>query len=543
MGYDMNASIMSELSFKRLLVASFLIYLSSTASPARRAGIPLRMGTLLAEDSDGHDDSGYVSSGPAYPDFALPKMEEHDIVVHGPEDSENVPPEAHDADWVAYDESRSNSMSRRRLTSNLPALRVQVNLPPPPAHLFPASAASNDSPGYYQSAFQHKSYLSAEPASEGQPVTPLEQIFTTPDHPPELRRDIKRPAHFSQSFTQQELPEGVQYGVPAPPSALEGSMYKGYRQPAPSNFSSPYASPYPSPTAQYFARHGGSPGMNFEDALHQAAPPTYHLRHMMPHLPRHSSYQAPRSATHSTYQPMGPYGYSPTHQSPLSVSYNGMPGPSSQPMEPYLPVSRAADETEGHERTRGHFARAFGAMELQSPVAIRPFFVGQGADGSSSGPLGTPSEETETPPATETPAPAVKAEPGIHHYAQFSPQSGAYYLPAHDLQEHFRRSSGSYYGQNVGAFYNVGAHAAGAHCFGGPANARLDHSPNGANDLSSNVHYTSEEAGAPHFRANSGEKQDEASLGQPAALVSVKIEDAPADEEAWSPSAYTNDTN
>ena len=47
-----------------------------------------------------------------------------------------------DGEWSAQDGSKSNSMSRRRLTSNLPALRVQVDLPPAPSHLFPTSESS-----------------------------------------------------------------------------------------------------------------------------------------------------------------------------------------------------------------------------------------------------------------------------------------------------------------------------------------------------------------------------------------------------------------
>lgn len=512
---------------------------SSTASPERRAGIPLKMGTLLSEDVDGHDDSGYASSGTGYPGFAPPKMGEHGIVVHAAEDSENIPPEAQDAEW-AYDGSRLSSMSRRRLSSNLPALRVQVDLPPPPAHMFPTSSASSHSPEYYhQSAIQNKSYLSAEPASEGQPVTPLEQIFTAPDHPPELRRDIKRPAHFAQAYSQQELPEGIQYGVPAPPSALDGSMYKGYRQPAQSSYSSPYSSPYPSPTAQYFSRHGG-PGMNFEDALHHAAPPTYQLRHVMPHLHRQHSYQhAPRPNVHG-YQPLTPYGYSPTHQSPLSASYNGMPGSSSQQLEQYLPATHHAEEAAGQERARGQFARAFGAMELQSPVAIRPFFL----SADSSGSISTSNEETETPPATETPAPIVKAEPGMPtaQYPQFSPQSNAHYMPVSGSAAHCRQVSGSYYSQNAGAFYGAGVSTSGATHYGTPVNAHVAPSPKESYDLSSNTHYADGDAGAPHFRSTSGEKQDEAPLGQPAAPITVKTEETPAGE-AWSPSAYTNDSN
>ncbi|KAI0035958.1 TEA/ATTS domain family-domain-containing protein [Vararia minispora EC-137] len=394
------------------------------ASPYR-AGIPIRMGSLLAE-LNGSDEALDMSISLA------PKSSDWDLSSNAA-NVENIAPNIPNASWAWPPvHLSSNSMSRRRLASNIPALRVQVDLPPPSSFL-PQPPSASDTFTQATGLPSDHLHLCAGASQMSNPVTPLDQIFPAPEHPPELPRPARRPSNFSEQYSRNGSPAESVYaynhygGSPGPWSSVSSvqsfngstdsggmGLYSGYRQQVPqiaSNFSSPYSSPYPSPTMQTFPRSHAR--IKFEESLQQATVVDAQVRHI-PQMVRNRSFQLP--SRHSVT-------YGANHAVPNQSSYSHAPSPlsashgidlasacssqsSSQSLEvvsssqsiPSLPPSHSFD---------GQMSRVLGNLELASPVAIRPFFFNEMLDDSEPA-------SPETLAVTETPTPAANTH-AIEH--------------------------------------------------------------------------------------------------------------------------------
>ncbi len=126
--------------------------------------------------------------------------------VSTPNEQENMWPEP----GLSYPDQPVQSLSRRRMASNIPGLRFQLDFPPGPqfslsdsGHDFEASTMSVET-GSLSVLGNQFPYLSCHGHS-AEPITPIDQIIHTPDLPPQVLRCDKRSAHQFRCAEKDDL--------------------------------------------------------------------------------------------------------------------------------------------------------------------------------------------------------------------------------------------------------------------------------------------------------------------------------------------------
>jgi hypothetical protein len=282
-------------------------------------------------------------------------------------DQENVWPDPE----LGYSDQPVQSLSRRRMASNTPGLRFQLDLPPGPQfsltdsdYDFETSTVSVET-GSLSFAGNQFPYLSCH-GHPAEPITPIDQIIHTPDlPPPELRCD-KRSAYplrcaendvfYSQSMT-------------CVPSLNLYDSYPSSHLFATAEYSSNKPSPFHASRAQNYS---------------------------FPSSPLAPFHADVRSAS-SCFVPLGPEGCQDATrtqdinhpaQLPRRLSYPD----DARSLDSGL-SSRMTSAAYPFASKENNVAGTFGTLELASPAVIRPFYAPDfPCPGSSSSPH-TPLDE------------------------------------------------------------------------------------------------------------------------------------------------------
>ena len=241
-----------------------------------------------------------------------------------------------------------HSLSRRRIASNIPTLRFQLELPPSQQLSFPDPDYGFDSST--QSVGAGSISLAGDLSCHGHadPITPIDQIIYTPEFPPQLLRFDKRPAYqspciekdgvFSQPVTC--VPSLSPYDPHPGSLSFSGAEYS-YSKPSPFHTSRMHNYSSPSlPLASFHASVQGASSclVPFEVEGCQSAAQGQDITYLA-HLPRRLSY----------------HGGSELLDSGLFLR---------MPSATYPCLSE-----------EGNMATTLGRLELAPPAVIRPFFT------------------------------------------------------------------------------------------------------------------------------------------------------------------------
>jgi hypothetical protein len=256
-------------------------------------------------------------------------------------DQENIWP------GTAFDlpDRTARALSRRRVTSTLAELRLQLDLPPGPSSLFSESGYGFET-GSLTLAGNEPPYLSCY-SQTGDPITPLDQITHTPEFPPQVVRYDRRSAYQQPRCSERE-------GVFFQPAPCHSSLVQYDTHPASHLFpSAAYNSVKPGPFNTCRAQNysfPSSPLASFHPPVDPSSPQPLSLG------PEnyHGSTQTTQDVSHVAHLPRR-LSYSCASALPLRTS-----------SVPYSCVSQ-----------EGNMGNTLGGLELASPAVIRPFFVSE----------------------------------------------------------------------------------------------------------------------------------------------------------------------
>jgi hypothetical protein len=244
------------------------------------------------------------------------------------------------------------ALSQRRMSSDIPGLRFQLDLPVPPFS-FPDSGYDFDASttpieaGPLSLAGNQFPYLSCH-GHPADPITPIDQIIHTPEFPPQVLRCDKRSAYQSHCAEK----DGVFFQpVTCGPSLSPYDPQAGSHLFATGEYGSTKPSPFNASRAQNYS-FPSSPLASFHASVQSASPglmplgpevchgqsQTQDFTHLA-HLPRRLSYPCD-----SRLLDLG------TSLRASSVVYSSV--------------------SEG-----GNLASTLGSLELAPPAIIRPFFI------------------------------------------------------------------------------------------------------------------------------------------------------------------------
>jgi hypothetical protein len=245
------------------------------------------------------------------------------------------------------------SLSRRRMASNIPGLRFQLDLPPGPqfsltnsGYDFEASTVSVET-GSLSLAGNQFPYLNCHGHS-AEPITPIDQIIHTPDLPPQELRCDKRSAYQLRCAEKDDL---YSQSMTCAPSLSLYDPYPGSHLFAAAEYSSNKLSPFHASRAQNYS---------------------------FPSSPLAPFYAGVRSVS-SCLVPLGPEGRQDatrtqdiTHpaQLPRRLSYPD----DAQSLDSGLSL-RMTSAACPFASKENNVAGTFGSLELASPAVIRPFYA------------------------------------------------------------------------------------------------------------------------------------------------------------------------
>lgn len=238
----------------------------------------------------------------------------------------------------------ARALSRRRITSTLAELRLQLDLPPGPSSLFSESGYGFEA-GSLTLSGNELPYLGCY-SQTGDPITPLDQIIHSPEFPPQVVRYDKRSA-YQQHCSERE-------SAFFQPAAYHSSLVQYETHPAPHLFpstaySSVKAGPFNTCRAQNYS-FPSSPLASFHPTIEPSSPQPLSLG------PEscHGSIQTTQDVAHVAHLPRR-LSYSCGSALPLRTS-----------SVPYSCVSQ-----------EGSMGNTLGGLELAPPAVIRPFFVSE----------------------------------------------------------------------------------------------------------------------------------------------------------------------
>jgi hypothetical protein len=261
----------------------------------------------------------------------------------------------------------ARAVSRRRVTSTLAELRLQLDLPPGPSSLFSESGYSFEAASLTLSG-NEPPYLSCY-SQTGDPITPLDQIIHTPEFPPQVVRYDRRSAYQQPRCSERE-------GVFFQPAACHSSLVQYDTHPASHLFpSTAYSSVKPGPFNTCRAQNYSfppSPLASFQPAVERSSPQPLSLG---PESYHGSIQTTTQNVAHVAHLPRR-LSYSCGSGLPLQMS-----------SVPYPCVSQ-----------EGNMANSLGGLELAPPAVIRPFFVSEYPCPAASGSPHPPLAELATSP-------------------------------------------------------------------------------------------------------------------------------------------------
>jgi hypothetical protein len=246
-----------------------------------------------------------------------------------------------------------HSLSRRRIASNIPTLRFQLELPPSQQLSFPDPDYDFDSStqslgtGSISLAGSQFPYLSCH-GHPADPITPIDQIIHTPEFPPQLLRFDKRPAYQSPCIEKD--------GVYSHPVTCIPSL-------------SPY-DPHPGSLSFSGAEYSSSKPSPFHTSrVHNYSSPSLQLASFHASVPGASSCLVPFEVEGCQSTAQGQDIAYLTHL-PRRLSYHG----DSELLDSGLPL-RMPSATYPYLSEEGNMATTLGRLELAPPAVIRPFFT------------------------------------------------------------------------------------------------------------------------------------------------------------------------
>lgn len=257
------------------------------------------------------------------------------------------------------------SLSRRRMPSNIPDLRFQLDLPlgqqfslTDSGYDFEASTMSVET-GSLSLAGHQFPYLGCHGHS-AEPITPIDQIIHTPDLPPQELRCDKRSGYQLGCTEKDDLYSQSMTCVPT------------------LNLYDPYSSSHLFAVAEYSSSK--------PSPFHASRAQNYSF----PSSPLAPSHVGVRSAA-SCLVPLGPEGCQDAHRTQDITRLAQLPRRLSYPDDPRsldsgssLRMASAAHPFASKENDR---SGTFGNIELASPAVIRPFYTSAfPCPGSSSSP-------------------------------------------------------------------------------------------------------------------------------------------------------------
>lgn len=254
---------------------------------------------------------------------------------------------------LGYSDQPVQSLSRRRMASNIPGLRFQLDLPPgsqfsltDSGYDFEASTVSVET-GSLSLAANQFPYLSCHGHS-AEPITPIDQIIHTPDLPPQELRCDKRSAYQLRCAEEDDL---YSQSMTCVPSLNLYDSYPGSHLFAAAEYNSNKPSPFHASRAQNYS---------------------------FPSSPLAPFHAGVRSAS-SCLVPLGPEGRQDatrtqdiTHpvQLPRRLSYPD----DARSLDSGLSL-RMTSAAYPFASKENNVAGTFGILELASPAVIRPFYT------------------------------------------------------------------------------------------------------------------------------------------------------------------------
>ncbi|SRR5216684_2843835 len=266
---------------------------------------------------------------------------------------------------------QSQSLSHRRMASNIPGLRFQLDLPSGPqfsltdsGYDFEASTMSVETESLSLTGNQYP-YLSCHGHS-AEPITPIDQIIHTPDLPPQVLRCDKGSAYQLRCAEKDDI---FSQSVTCVPSLSLYDPYTNSHLLAAAEYSSSNSSPFHASRAQDYS-FPPSPLASFHAGVQGAA---------------------------SCLVPLGPEGCQDATRTQDITHLAQLPRRLSYPCDARFLDSRlsfrmtsAAYPCTSEEN---NVASSLGSLELASPAVIRPFYTSDfHAPGSGSSPH-TPLDE------------------------------------------------------------------------------------------------------------------------------------------------------
>ena len=275
---------------------------------------------------------------------------------------------------LGYTGQPVQSLSRRRMASNIPGLRFQLDLPPGPqfsltdsGYDFEASTVSVET-GSLSLAPNQFPYLSCHDHS-AEPITPIDQIIHTPDLPPQELRCDKRSVYQLRCAEKDDF---YSQSMTCVPSLNLYDSYPSSHLFAAAEYSSYKSSPFHTSRAQNYS-FPSSPLAPFHAGVRSASSCL---------VPLGPGPEGRQDATRTQ-------GITQPAQLPRRLSYPDDARSLDSGLS--LRMASAADPFASEEN---NVAGPFGTLELASPAVIRPFYTsGFPCPGSGSSPH-APLDET-----------------------------------------------------------------------------------------------------------------------------------------------------